>query len=216
MKKMYKAMALVLCAILLVVGSVMGTLAYLQMQTGTVTNTMTIGKIEITLDEGKTDVYGVSTGERIPVTATNTDGNTYKLIPGHTYAKDPKVTVKANSEACYLFVKVVDGIAAIEEKKDADGTQAAVLTIAEQMAANGWTKMGSTDVWYKHINTVTATDTSHAVFTSFTIKGDADVARYGGATIAITAYAVQAEGFTDMNNSGTAADEAWAASGFGA
>ena len=37
MKKMYKAMALVLCAALLVAGSIFGTLAYLQMTTGSVT-----------------------------------------------------------------------------------------------------------------------------------------------------------------------------------
>ena len=207
MKKMYKAMLLVLCTVLLVAGSVMGTLAYLKAQTGTVTNAMTVGKVEITLDEGKTDEYGVSTGERIPVTATNTEGNNYKLIPGHKYSKDPIVTVKANSEACYLFVKVVDGIAAIEEQREANGSQEAVLTIAEQMKANGWTKMGGTDVWYKHINTVTATDTSHAVFTSSTIKGDADVADYSTATITITAYAVQAEGFDS-------AKAAWDAANF--
>ena len=45
MKKMYKAMLLVLCAVLLVAGSVMGTLAYLKAQTGTVTNAMTVGKV---------------------------------------------------------------------------------------------------------------------------------------------------------------------------
>lgn len=208
MKKMYKAMALVLCAILLVVGSVMGTLAYLQMQTGTVTNTMTVGKIEITLDEGKTDAYGVSTGERIPVTATNTDGNTYKLIPGHKYSKDPIVTVKANSEACYLFVKVVDGIADIEEHKDDNGSQEAVLTIAEQMAKNGWEKMPAVEnVWVKKVDATANTDAPYPVFSYFTIKGNAAVADYSTATITITAYAVQAEGFAT-------AEAAWDAANF--
>jgi predicted ribosomally synthesized peptide with SipW-like signal peptide len=52
MKKMYKVMLLVLCAALLIAGSVMGTLAYLK-DTKSVTNTFTVGKVEITLDEAK-------------------------------------------------------------------------------------------------------------------------------------------------------------------
>ncbi|MBR4035497.1 MAG: hypothetical protein IKJ05_02045, partial [Oscillospiraceae bacterium] len=34
--------------------------------------------------------------------------NTYKLMPGSTYFKDPKVTVLAGSERSYVFVKVTE------------------------------------------------------------------------------------------------------------
>ena len=201
MKKMYKAMLLVLCAALLVAGSVMGTLAYLKAQTGTVTNAMTVGKVEITLDEGKTDEYGVSTGERIPVTATNTDGNNYKLIPGHKYSKDPIVTVRANSEACYLFVKVVNGISAIE----------AGTTIAAQMAAKGWEPLdGVANVYYKSVAATDDTAVNYPVFDNFTIADNANenTTAWKAASIEITAYAIQAEGFDS-------AKAAWGASGFG-
>ena len=51
MKKAKKVVALALCAVMLVVGSVAGTMAYLQSTTGVVTNTFTIGNVAITLDE---------------------------------------------------------------------------------------------------------------------------------------------------------------------
>ena len=215
MKKMYKAMLLVLCAVLLVAGSVMGTLAYLKAQTGTVTNTMTVGKVEITLDEAKVNVYGEKLAKDDSVWETGkeladrvSDKNDYKLIPGHTYTKDPIVTVKANSEACYLFVKVVNGISAIE----------AGTTIAVQMAAKGWKPLdGVANVFYKSVAATDDTAVNYPVFDNFTIADNANenTTAWKAASIEITAYAIQADGFTDTDNSGTAADEAWDASGFG-
>ncbi len=203
MKKMYKAMLLVLCAILLVAGSVMGTLAYLQMQTGVVENTFTVGNVAITLDEAKVDEYGAQVGtDRITAATTATGaavGNKYKLIPGHTYKKDPTVTVKANSEACYVFVKVVNGIEGIE----------ADTTIYNQIIANNWIALSGVDnVYYKAVAS-SISDTKCVVFESFKLKTDANVADYGNATIEITAYAIQADGF----NGDVAA--AWTAGGFG-
>ena len=84
MKK--KSLALVLALAMIVVCVVGGTLAWLTATTGSVTNTFTYGDINITLAESE-----------------NLD---LKMIPGYTIAKDPKVTVLAGSEKCYLFVKV--------------------------------------------------------------------------------------------------------------
>ena len=83
MKK--KSLALVLALAMIVVCVVGGTLAWLIDKTDPVTNTFTTSDVDITLTE----------------TTTN-----YQMIPGYTIAKDPKVTVKAGSEDCYLFVKV--------------------------------------------------------------------------------------------------------------
>ena len=85
------------------------------------------------LDETDVDVYGVQDGN------TRVVANTYKLIPGHTYVKDPIVHVTAGSEECYVFVKVVDEIAAIED----------ATTIADQMTAKGWTKIEEGVYCYK-------------------------------------------------------------------
>lgn len=95
MKTKSKALLLTLCAVLLVAASVLGTMAYLT-STDTVTNTFTIGKVEIKLDE--TDVTN-QTGPRV-------QANSYKLMPGTTYTKDPTVTVKAGSEESYVRMKV--------------------------------------------------------------------------------------------------------------
>ena len=95
MKTKSKALLLTLCAVLLVAASVLGTMAYLT-STDTVTNTFTIGKVEITLDE--TDVTNPN-GPRVKA-------NSYKLMPGTTYTKDPTVTVKAGSEDSYVRMKV--------------------------------------------------------------------------------------------------------------
>ena len=199
MKKMYKAMLLVLCAVLLVVASVMGTLAYLQMQTGAVTNTFTVGRVEITLDEAKVDEYGNPIGdERVP-NGTLT-GNAYKLIPGHTYTKDPTVTVTAGSEDCWIFVKVVNPIAGIES-----GT-----TIAMQMATNGWVCIDNLNHIYAYKSVVSAGE-SKVVFEEFTISEDFN----GTGTfddVVVIAYAIQADGFNNTGKTATEnANEAWAA-----
>jgi len=115
MKTAKRALLLVLCAIALVVASIMGTLAYLQSTTEVVKNTFSAGKVQITLDETDVDVYGVKDSEN-RVTA-----NDYKLIAGHTYTKDPTVTVKANSEASY--VRMVVTINEIPALKAACGLQ---------------------------------------------------------------------------------------------
>ena len=198
MKKMYKAMALVLCAVLLVVGSVMGTLAYLQMTTGSVTNTFTVGNVTITLDEAPVDLYGnVIEGDRIAATTTGTNGNQYKLIPGHTYKKDPTITVQNGSEKCWVFAKLEDGL-----------SNASIIEID----STKWTDLGNGVYAYKE--TLEAGEKA-VLCTEFTFDAKADPATYASNSIVITGYAVQAEGFEDQDNNGTAADEAWEASGFG-
>ena len=89
---------LIAMAVVLLLGCVTGgTLAWLTSTTEAVTNTFTVGDINIELKE--TWNYD-SDGKEGP------DSWRGKMIPGYTIAKDPKVTVKANSEKCYLFVKL--------------------------------------------------------------------------------------------------------------
>lgn len=100
MKTKSKALLLTLCAVLLVAASVMGTMAYLT-STDTVENTFTVGNVKITLDEAK-----VNTDGTLAAPAERVKANEYKLLPGHTYTKDPTVTVKAVSESSYVRMKV--------------------------------------------------------------------------------------------------------------
>ena len=100
MKTKSKALLLTLCAVLLVAASVLGTMAYLT-STAKVENTFTIGKVEIKLDEAKVNANGIPEEGAARVTR-----NSYKLMPGTTYTKDPTVTVLEGSEESYVRMKV--------------------------------------------------------------------------------------------------------------
>lgn len=90
-----KAVVLLMAVVLLIGCTVGGSLAWLMTKTEAVTNTFVAGGIEIELTETLLDA------------TNNPNGNEYQLIPGKTYAKDPKVTVKETTNVdCYLFVKV--------------------------------------------------------------------------------------------------------------
>ena len=179
---MKKSIALVMMAVLLVAASVMGTLAYLT-SNDTVKNTFTVGKVKITLDEAKVNEYGEA-----DTPASRVKENTYKLIPGHAYTKDPTVHFAAGSEASYLFVKVENGITAIEADKK----------IADQITVNGWTALDSvTGVYYQKVDANTgAAAIDYPVFGTFKLTDDAKVENYVTANVTVTAYAIQADGFT--------------------
>lgn len=99
-KQRNRRIALTLCLMFVVAfASIGGTIAWLTAQSGEVTNTFTVGDINIKLEETWN-------------TDSDNDGKNdkweAKLVPGTEYAKDPKVTVVANSEPCWLFVEVTE------------------------------------------------------------------------------------------------------------
>lgn len=100
MKTKSKALLLTLCAVLLVTASVLGTMAFLT-STASVENTFTVGSVKITLDEAK-----VTTDGKPVEGVARVAGNSYKLMPGHTYTKDPTIHVDAASEDCFIRAKV--------------------------------------------------------------------------------------------------------------
>lgn len=100
MKTKTKALLLSLCAVLLVAATVFTTVAYLTSKDA-VKNTFTIGKVNIKLDEAN-----VGEGGNVIEGADRVKENSYKLLPGHTYTKDPTVTVLKGSEEAYVRMKV--------------------------------------------------------------------------------------------------------------
>ena len=88
-----KMLALILSLVLLICCVVGTTLAWLADKTDPVENVFTASNITVTLEEPE----GVIKDYK------------FQMIPGHTIPKDPKVTVKAGSEDCYLFVEVTKG-----------------------------------------------------------------------------------------------------------
>ena len=165
-----------LLALVLVIGCVAGgTVAWLVAKTDTVTNTFTYGKIDITLTETE---------------------RTYNIVPGVALAKDPKVTVKAGSEDCWLFVKVGQPIAF------ADGVSYGI--------ADGWTKLED-GVYYREVPKAD-TDSEYYVLKNNEVTVSSaltkeDIAKVGGSpTLTFTAYAVQKENIPDAATAWKAAN----------
>lgn len=216
MKTTKKALLLAFCAVLLVVSTVLATMAFLT-DSDSVQNTFTFGRVGISLDEADVnDADGDgNTEERV-------QANEYHLIPGREYTKDPTVHVDADSEDCWLFVKlenglkdIIDGKATVEDG-DADDT---VYTLEAQMEKNGWTLIDEgKGVWAYELKASKSADVK--VFDEFKLIDNADVADYvtlkddngkviGGKTIDITAYAIQADGFDTYTDAWTAAPADW-------
>ena len=162
---------IVICALsiaVIICCAVGGTFAWLTTQTGEVKNTFTIGNIDITLAETTSD---------------------FKMIPGESIAKDPVVTVKAGSEACWLFVKVT-------ESDNLD-------SFISYSVDSGWTALtGVSGVYYREVAAVSA-DSSFDVLTgnAVTVKDTVTKTMMDALTdntlptLTFKAYAIQKSGF---------------------
>lgn len=190
----FRGLVLVL-ALTLIVGVAGGaTFAWLTATSDTVTNTFTYGDIKIDLAEST--------------------GSDYKIIPGVDIGKDPKVTVKAGSEACWLFVKVDEE----NWPEFADGEGEKAVRKVNYGIADGWTALtGVENVYYRTIDDAVTADTEFYVLkgndtypngvitVSDTLtKKEINEKLTGTPKLSITAYAIQKDGM------GTAA-KAWAA-----
>ena len=175
-------MFVTMLAVVLLVGCIIGgTVAWLTDKTDPITNTFTYGKVKIALSE-------------------NT-GNDYKIVPGVNIEKDPKVTVEAGSEPCYVFVKVEESGTFVEGK----------VTYSLSRAI-GWTKLegveGVDNVWYIEAGGL-VNPQSYQILAGdqITVSEDLtmeDIKQVGTKpTLTFTAYAVQKAGSTN-------AAEAWA------
>lgn len=145
---MKKRIAVVLVALVLSISCIIGTtLAWLTATTNEVKNTFTYGDINIDLWENKYNQETNSLGEDI-VKDTTTNSN-YKMIPGTTMPKNPTVTVKAGSEACWLFVEVKEGGSiTLVTGKDSEGKDITTKYTFDEFLtyaiATGWTLLKQT------------------------------------------------------------------------
>lgn len=211
MKTRSKALLMTLCAVLLVAASVLGTMAYLT-STDEVTNTFTVGQVKIKLDEAKANPDG-----SLVANADRVKANEYKLLPGHTYNKDPMVTVLSGSESSYVKMTVTfskaNELDAIFAPGGADLTSIFNGYDAAKWIAKGNTKDATANTrtyefWYKEtVGAPTADVALDALFDSITVPGtitNEQLATIEGMTITVNAYAIQADGFAN-------AEAAWAA-----
>lgn len=188
MKK--KTVALLLALVLVFGVAAGGTLAWLTAQTSEVKNTFTYGDINIDLYEHKYDADKNLLDATKEVRDATTNNN-YIIIPGVNLPKDPKVTVTAGSEKCWLFVKVEETGTFVKDK------------VTYELNFDGW-NTGDDDnipanVYYKMV------DASENEFSLNLLKGNqiavsdeltkADLAKIedgkNAPTLTFQAYAVQ-------------------------
>ena len=180
-----KTMFMILAVVLIVGISVGGTLAWLTATSDTVTNTFTVGDINIDL--------------------TETTGQSYKIVPGGEDRKDPTVTVLKNSENCYVYVTVDNTVVL-------NGTVVATPNIDTTNWIEVQTTGTKTLYRYKEVVPASTTDDqSLPVFTKVAYSGTitkSDISTLANTTIVINAFAHQSENTTlDVAN---AAAIAWA------
>ena len=191
---MKKAKLLTTLAAVALIGAigVGSTFAYLSSKTETVVNTFTVGNVVITLDEKDTD--------NSTPNAERDQANAYTdMIPGTSYEKDPTVHVAANSENCYVFVKVT-GL-------DANANALEIKNFNSNLVkADGITDKKDGIYRYNAVVTKSKNVQDIVVFNGFTLKSDV----VGGTkitNITVEACAVQAGNLTET----TALTEAKAA-----
>lgn len=208
--KKSKVLALTLCAVLLVATTVLGTMAYLT-DRGSVTNTFTVGQVDITVDEAQVTPDGK------PVTGVpRVTANNYHLIPGCTYTKDPTMTVDKDSEEAYVRMLVTVNCKSALDAIFAP-TGANLIDIFNGYDAANWvykTESVENDTItyeFRYKTTVKPDGTNDivldALFDSFTLPGTItgeQLATLTNFEITVVGHAIQAATFAD-------ADAAWAA-----
>ena len=187
MKK--KTFVLLLALVLIAGAAVGGTLAWLTDTTDAVQNTFTTSNIEIELDES--------------------DNLDLKMIPGWTITKDPKVTVIAGSEKCYLFVK-------IEKSSNFDNFM--TYTVAAD-----WTPLNDTNndgvaddgVYYRVVNASDA-DQEFAVLKDNQVsvlgtvtKADMEALKAANATLPTLTFTAYATQYMSSNEGNFTPADAW-------
>lgn len=218
MKKRTKALLLVLCALMLVTTSVMGTVAYLTSTAG-VANTFTVGDIAIKLDETAVGADGKAVE---PAARTEEGNKDVKLIPGRTITKDPTVWVRKGSEPAYIRMKVtISNYAALKSifgesflpQDYVEGWDKTTWVPTNDVATDNTKDTATYEFRYKEIYTAPIDNIVDfaqlpALFQTFTLPGEGigntELATLEGLTITVVAEAIQAETFAN-------ADAAWAA-----
>ena len=177
-----KALVLMLSLALTAGGVIGGTVAWLTSAPDPVVNTFTYGDVDIELTETDTGLDG----------DLNARTNEYVMIPAQAITKDPLITVKADSEELWLFVK-------LEKSENFD-------TFMEYSMADGWTELENIeDVFYQHITAdeIKTADKKISVIKDDTVTVKASVtkamvnaldAAAAYPTLSVSAYAVQYAG----------------------
>jgi len=214
MKNLKKILLIGLCVAAVIGATVAGTVAYLTDRASAV-NTFTVGQVDITIDEAKVDPDGTPVPGADRVTE-----NTYHLIPGQTYIKDPTMTVDKNSEEAYVRMLVTVNCASQLDAVFAP-SGANLTSIFNGYDAANWiyetetrdTLSNTITYEFRYKETVDPDGTSDvvldALFDSITIPGTLDgddMKSIENLTITVVGHAIQKAGFDTDDAAWTAFD----------
>lgn len=199
MKKFKKSIvALSLSTIMLAIAG-LGTLAYFT-DTETASNSFTVGKVDIGLEEEKWD-----------------EENGKDITPGREIPKDPTVTVEANSVDSYVRMTMtmpsnVFGASNLDKSKGEDYIIFEGMDTAKWGEPQAVTTGSSITLIYDYKEIVTKSDTAKTLAPLFTSVKIADqttnqvLEDLGNFDIVVGAYALQVEGFKVPENYDTLND----------
>lgn len=201
MKK--KIIALSLSFVLVACATFGITLAWLTSETGEITNTFTVGDIDISLYE-ETNIFSST-----DVWTTISEGATasgYKIIPGTSEHKAPYVKVETGSEECYVYIAVLNGFNGIK----VGPTNAKVDAVTYSYDTTKWTEVTDTTIpanvkLYAYKTTCTAGNSTAALFNEIVYSekiAKSDVTSLTGKTIQIKAFAIQSSNLAEGSSTG--------------
>ena len=231
MKKQILAVSAVLGIAALVLSA--GTLAYFTDRTEAKTNTFTVGKGNIELNEAEEANWGL-----------NDDGTPKTvLMPGQTYAKTPVITVEQDSQDAYIFATITldhagdfitavrnlrnnpeEAAAVIGEGVDTSDVEALFMALLPKFVGgfdmNKWeivnAKMEDNAVTFIVADKTGPHSAGESVTLFESIKLPKELTEntfkntnFDGATITVMAGAIQAEGFDDYVAAGNALAVQW-------
>lgn len=228
-----KVFTIIICIALLIITSVFGTIAYFTSE-DEVTNSFTIGSVELALDEAKVNENGKPVDKDGNIVtdlnkAERIEGNTYKLVPGSSYTKDPTITILKDSKDSYVRMLVIvsdDKSLKLAFPKDKeidnkkiyedyyDGDTILFHKIVDGYDSSKWIynsfyEKDSSYIYeyryYKEVNGKSGNLKLEPLFTSITIPGtvnNIELSNLDNFSLTVVGNAIQNNGFNS-------ADEAW-------
>ena len=216
---MKRSLIMILCIVLALSASTLGTLAYLA-DDDFVVNTLTVGNVKIKVDEAAVDADGKSISD-----AERTDENTYHLIPGMKYTKDPTLTVEKGSSKSYVRMLVtLDHYSEIKAIESLGREAFALEKLVSEIDKNKWILQGTKTVdqiantitfeyrYYEVVDASAATSDKvlEPLFTSLNIPAQVtndELQSIDNMKITVCGHAIQATGFDDADDAWTAFDQ---------
>lgn len=213
-----KTLILIICAVLIVATSIVGTISYLT-DTDGVVNTFTVGRVDIRLDESKVNTDGtIVDKDNNGIADERNKGNEYHLMPGQTYVKDPTLTVLNGSAESYVRLMVT--ISDISDLKKVLGEDFLPENYVQGWNSDVWKCVAVSDVVddtityeFRYKTTVKPENGKDLVleplFTSFSIPGGVDgkqLEKIEDLEITVIGHAIQQAGFDNADTAWTAFD----------